>query len=247
MKKLILSLSVLGLFATVANAQMNVTITDSIGTTTVTGQTLNYTVPSTSVDTKYWHINNLGSSVLNVKVKKTIMVLNDAGATVYFCTDANCYSPAQTMSLNVALAANTGTSLLTTDFNPNGVQGTTTVRYTIINQANTSDTAYFVINYTINNPAGINTPTLVKASVSNPSPNPASSFVNMNYKMGSYSVENTKLVVYNMLGVRVMETRIDEIEGTVRMDVSNLDQGIYFCSLESDGKTLSTKRLVVTH
>src|ERR1700751_4802384 len=134
MKKLLLSLSVFGFFAT-ANAQMNVTITDSLGNA-VTGTTVNYTVPATSVDTRYWHINNMGSSALTVKVKKTVIVLNDAGATVYFCTDANCYSPAQNLSLNVSLPASTGTSLLTTDFNPNSVQGTTIVRYTVINQAN---------------------------------------------------------------------------------------------------------------
>jgi len=69
----------------------------------------------------------------------------------------------------------------------------------------------------------------------------------MNYKMGSASTTNSKLVIYNMLGDRVMETRVEEVDGTVRMDVSTLDQGIYFCSLESDGKTLATKRLVVTH
>jgi len=245
MKKLLLSLSVFGFFAT-ANAQMNVTITDSLGNA-VTGTTVNYTVPAANVDTRYWHINNMGSSALTVKVKKTVTVLNDAGATVYFCTDANCYSPAQSLSLNVSLSASTGTSLLTTDFNPNSVQGTTIVRYTIINQANPSDTAYYLINYTINNPAGINTSVIIKPSVSNPSPNPASSYFSMNYKMGNASTENSKLVIYNMLGVRVMETRVEEIEGTIRVDVSNLDQGIYFCSLESDGKTLTTKRLVVTH
>ena len=55
------------------------------------------------------------------------------------------------------------------------------------------------------------------------------------------------MVIYNMLGDRVMETVVEENEGTIKMDVSSLEQGIYFCNLESDGKMLSTRRLVVTH
>jgi hypothetical protein len=50
-----------------------------------------------------------------------------------------------------------------------------------------------------------------------------------------------------MLGERVKETTIEEMEGVVKMDVSTLGQGVYFCSLESEGKTLTTRRLVVAH
>jgi hypothetical protein len=50
-----------------------------------------------------------------------------------------------------------------------------------------------------------------------------------------------------MLGASVLESEVTETEGTVRMDVSTLDQGVYFCSLIADGKTLATRRLVVSH
>ena len=43
------------------------------------------------------------------------------------------------------------------------------------------------------------------------------------------------------------EQSIEENDGTIRMDVSTFNQGIYICSLESEGKTLVTRRLVVTH
>lgn len=245
MKKLLLSLSLLGLFSSLS-AQMNVIITDSTGNV-VTGTTVNYTIPCSVLDTRYWHITNAGGSQINIKVKKTILTLNDPGSTVYFCTDVNCYSPAQTMSLQVAIAGSGGTELLTTDHYPNGVAGITTVRYSIINQANLNDSAYFMISYTAVCSAGINSPSIIKASFSNPAPNPASSFFSVNYKLGSANADGAKLVIYNMLGAIVMDARIEETEGVMKMDVSSLEQGIYFCALEADGKMLATRRLVVTH
>ena len=245
MKKLLLSLSLVGLFGSLS-AQMNIVITDSSGTV-VTGTTVNYTIPCNLLDTRTWHITNAGGNQINIKVKKTILTLNDPGATVYFCTDINCYSPSQTLSLTVAVAGSGGTELLTTDHYPNGVAGITLVRYTVINQANLNDTAYFLINYTSVCPGGINAPAIVKPTVSNPAPNPASTFFSINYKLGSANPVGAKMVIYNMLGDRVMETIVEENEGTIKMDVSSLEQGIYFCNLESDGRMLSTRRLVVTH
>lgn len=245
MKKLLLSLSLLGLFGS-ASAQMTMVLTDSAGNVVTNGSTVNFTVSCSALDTRFWHFTNAGGSQINVKVKKTTMVLNDPGATVYFCTGTNCYSPAQTLSLNVALAGSGGTELLTTDHYPNSVAGVTTVRYTIVNQANVLDTAYFIINYTaVCSPGGINSASIVKPSISNPAPNPASSVFAINYKFGSTTNAGAKMVIYNMLGARVMETEVEGLEGTLKMDVSRLDQGVYFCSLESDGKTLATRRLVV--
>ncbi len=246
MKKLLLSFSIIGLFSTVS-AQMNIVITDAAGTN-VTGTTLNYWVPCVGLDTRYWTITNADGSPVTIKVKKTIIALNDAGATVYFCTDVNCYSPSQTLSYAVNLNASGGNDQLTTDFNPNGVAGVTSVRYAVINQANMNDSAFFIIDYNVScSAAGINAPINVKPSVSNPAPNPASSFFAVNYKLGSANSTGAKMVVYNLLGDRVMETNVEEIEGTIKMDISSLDQGIYFCSLEMDGKMLVTRRLVVTH
>ncbi|MCX6310376.1 MAG: T9SS type A sorting domain-containing protein [Bacteroidetes bacterium] len=246
MKKLLLALSLFGLFGSVS-AQMNIVITDSSGAV-VTGSTVNYTIPCNLLDTRIWHITNAGGNQITIKVKKTILTLNDPGATVYFCTDINCYSPSQTLSLAVAVAGSGGSELLTTDHFPNNIAGVTLVRYTVINQANLSDSAYFLINYTsVCSPGGINSPSIVKPTVSNPAPNPASSYFTVNYKLGSTNPAGAKMVIYNMLGDRVMETIVEENEGTIKMDVSNLEQGIYFCNLESEGRMLSTRRLVVTH
>jgi hypothetical protein len=244
MKKLLLTIAVAVSSSFALSAQANYTITDSLGNDLV-GTTVSYNVASSQLDSRGFTVTNMNSTQVNIKVQKTIIVLNDPGSTVYFCTGSNCYSPSQTLSLTVPMTA-AGTMALTCDHFPNNMTGVTQVRYTVINQANANDTASFTINYT-SVPTGIATHTAVKPSISNPSPNPASSMFSINYKMGTSNPAGAKMVVYNMLGDRVMETIVEETEGVVKMDVSSLEQGIYFCSLESDGKTFATRRLVVTH
>jgi hypothetical protein len=50
-----------------------------------------------------------------------------------------------------------------------------------------------------------------------------------------------------MLGAVVRTEAVSEIQGTVKMDVSTLENGVYFTSMEVDGKQVATKRLVVSH
>ncbi len=243
MKKHLLFVAIAALSSVALSAQINYPITDSVSAS-VTSTTVNYNVLASATDTRHFTVTNATANTVTVKVKKTIYFLNDPGSTVYFCTGANCYSPSQTLSLAVVLAPN-GTCALTCDHYPNNMAGVTQVRYTVINQANTTDTTYFIINYTASL-TGVATHSLVKPSLSNPAPNPASSSFTMNYKMGSTNPQDSKMVIYNMLGDRVMETSVEESEGALRMDVSSLEQGVYFCSLESDGKIVATRRLVVT-
>jgi Secretion system C-terminal sorting domain len=215
--------------------------------TAVQGTTQTYWVPSSVTDVRHYASININSSSLSVKVRKTVLQINDAGATTWFCTDQLCYAPT-TIITPTAMTVGAGSQFdLSIDFNPNGVTGVTQVRYSIINQANTADSTWFIVVYNIAaGPAGVNPAVIVKPSVSNPSPNPASSVFNMSYKLGTGNTQ-AKMVVYNMLGESVMVETITDAEGTIRMDVSTLDQGVYFCSLEADGKTLLSRRLVVTH
>jgi hypothetical protein len=243
MKKHLLAVLVT-LTGSFAVSAQNYSFTDTLSNN-ITGTTVSYTVPSNLLDTRHFTLTNTGSSSVTVKVKKTIVYINDASSTIYFCTGQNCYSPTQNLSYAVVLSPN-GTCALTCDHWPNNMTGASEVRYTVVNQSNPNDTAVFTIDYNAV-PAGIASHSLVKPSMSNPAPNPASSAFSISYKMGSAAPQNAKMVIYNMLGDRVIETPIEEMEGVVKMDISILEQGVYFCTLVSDGKTLSTRRLVVTH
>lgn len=248
MKKQIL-VAAFAAITSLVSAQSSFTFTDNtLGI--MNGGTYNFWVSSSVTDSRIYSVSNISASNINVKVRKSVLQINDAGATTWFCTDQNCYAPSTVLSSTTTMGASGGSFDLTIDFNPNAVVGTgvAQVRYSVINQSNPADSAWFVITYNVSNsPTGVVSTVNTKPSVSNPMPNPASTVFSMNYKLGSAGIANSKIVVYNMLGAVVMENQVTETEGVVKMDVSTLDQGIYFCTLESDGKAVATRRLVVSH
>ncbi|MDQ3108935.1 MAG: T9SS type A sorting domain-containing protein [Bacteroidota bacterium] len=224
----------------------NFTIADA-NSLNVTGSTQNYWIPQDIQDAREYVISNTSANAINVKVRRTIIQLNTPTAITYFCTDINCYGPTTNMSIQFSVPAN-GSFDLTADYFPDSTSGVGHVRYSVINQSNPSDSATLDIVYNAAaGPTAVKEVVFVKSSISNPAPNPASGLFSISYKMGSVNPVDAKMVVYNMLGERVLETRVEDMEGAVKMDVSTLGQGVYFCSLENDGKLLATRRIVVTH
>lgn len=245
MKKLLLA-SISLLFVAGVSAQ-NYTVTSPVDGLITNGSTMVYTVDqATAIESHDFVVVNTSSSAKTIKVRKTVIVQGDAGRTFYFCTDLNCYPPFVVLSNNVPMTAQ-GQFGLITDFTPNAATGSSTVRYTVFDVNNPSDSIYFFLQYDVS-PTSVNNLANVKASVSAPMPNPASSTFTVNFNLGSsFGKGEAKMVVYNMLGAVVMNETITDIEGNVRMDVSTLENGVYFTSLEVAGKQVSTKRLVVTH
>jgi hypothetical protein len=245
MKKLILASFSLLFVAGVSAQSFSVTST-TLGTI-ANGSTITYSVDqATSLETHDFDVHNNSGNSLTAKVRKSVQSQASPTSTFYFCTDQLCYTPSTVLSSNVNMTAG-GQFLLVTDFTPDNTVGTSVVRYSVFNTANPSDSVFFFINYVVS-PTGVAGHSLVKASVSAPMPNPASSTFTMNYNLGSsFGKGEAKMVIYNMLGAVVKTESITDAEGNVRMDVSTLENGVYFTSLEVDGKQVSTKRLVVTH
>jgi len=243
MKKTLLIIASVG-FVGMLFAQPSFTITD-VSSVNITGTTQTFWIDQDILDARHYTMTNTSSISIDLKVRKTNVQLNTPTAYSTYCTCINCYPPATTMSVLFTLVPGESCDLIA-DYFPDSTAGTGQVRYTILNQNNSADSATvdFIYNST---PTGINSNVFEKASVSNPAPNPASSVFAINYKLGSTTSVGAKMVVYNMLGDRVKEQTIEDNDGTIRMDVSTFNQGIYICSLESEGKTLVTRRLVVTH
>lgn len=82
--------------------------------------------------------------------------------------------------------------------------------------------------------------------LSEPSPNPARSETTIDYSLGEISGPPPTLRVFDFLGNEVITLQLSRRDGSVLLKVSTLKPGIYFYSLETEGKILATKRLVVT-
>jgi hypothetical protein len=74
-------------------------------------------------------------------------------------------------------------------------------------------------------------------------PNPASSVVRFNYELPS--VVNASVSVYNLLGQEVMSQDLNSLQGQAVLSVADLTEGIYFCNLKVDGRTVRTEKFIV--
>ncbi len=211
------------------------------------GQTLYYSV-SSAANIDFEHHYELVSTTnqqIILKARRVNLQLNDPNTLVWFCMRIRCYGPSTPLSGNDTIFGSTPLDFSTHYVPTQYSSGISRIQYSAFLVSNPNDSAVFYIEY--DTPAGIDAHASTNfVSLSNPIPNPASSAFSMNYKMTN-TPASAKLVVFNMLGAQVMETEITDMEGTVRMDVSTLEQGVYFCSLVADNKTLTTRRLIVSH
>jgi len=76
------------------------------------------------------------------------------------------------------------------------------------------------------------------------SPNPIQNIGNITYRFNS-APTNGKLVVYNTVGAKVKEIRLNNREGVVFLGASDFQSGIYFCSIEDNGNAQSTVKMII--
>ncbi len=77
-------------------------------------------------------------------------------------------------------------------------------------------------------------------------PNPASQYVNFDYVIPEVN-ENTKVIIYNILGKEVKEIVFPEQRGTLKANISDLVEGIYFYSFVINDKPEITQKLIIKH
>lgn len=191
----------------------------------------------------YVTIHNGSASAKDVMVERTVNVLA-AGHTGYFCWDV-CYGESVNMSTNpLTVQSNTDNSSFYCDIDPHGAAGLDTICYRFFDMNNASDNVDICMYFDIS--TGITT---VNASPVSPlsvaSPNPANTMSGINYYTDV--TKNPKLVIYDLLGSKVFETTLLQKQGALILNVSDFKQGIYVYSLIENGKTVATRKLVVSH
>ncbi|MBQ4433904.1 MAG: T9SS type A sorting domain-containing protein, partial [Bacteroidales bacterium] len=77
-------------------------------------------------------------------------------------------------------------------------------------------------------------------------PNPATSSVTFQYTLANRSASDAaNIVITNLVGNRVRVIPVSGNSGKKTIDLSNMVAGIYFYSMEINGKPASTKKLIV--
>ena len=248
MKKIITIIFALGLFNyTFAQFQFIDPATGSPANTSYTHyvdlNTIKYTVD--------FEVKNNYSASKTVKVKRTL-ISAVTGHDIYYCFGAVClnpspltvYIPSQsaTMSANGGLPNGQGTYGLSADLDAMAL-GTSVVRYTLFDVNNPNDSIYVDLTYVVT-PVGISELTAKNFHLSQPSPNPAINSVSFKYDF-NFLPKNSSLKIYDMVGSLVKEEKITGKDGKLNLNLSDLSEGVYFCSLSVNDKMISTRRLIV--
>lgn len=242
MKKIftsILSALVLGMmFSSLAFAQGSFSLTSDC--TTCTGDA------SSDMDV-HIDITNNSSTTKNVKVFKIDNLAS--GHTSLFCYAQNCYAPS-TDTTPVAVGISGSSTLLSshTDgfkgtLSPNGNAATSTVTYVAFDVDNPTDTASITITFkpTIGKDDYLSSNNTLSAAYPNPV---VSGITKVKFSL-DVAPQRAKLKVYDLLGKTVKSYKFNVQEGTAKINTDEMKAGIYFYSLEIDGKGVATKKLIV--
>lgn len=236
MKKLF---TLLFVFAAVAVSAQSFSVTysgqnvgnnDTIDVATITSQSMN----------TYIEYANVTSEGVFFKVRKEeIQVSDDAQAT--FCVGGACYTGnmSQEMYLdeNQVVTLDDEAMVFHTTFYT-AQPGTNLVKYTFFNTQNEADAICFVIRYTTTTGVA-NVTANNQLSVY---PNPVASSCTIEYDAAGIS--NAKVTVRNLAGALVFEQMVQG-KGKVYLNGADLKSGVYFYGLESNGKAIVSKKLLV--
>ncbi|MEE4197865.1 MAG: T9SS type A sorting domain-containing protein [Bacteroidales bacterium] len=76
-------------------------------------------------------------------------------------------------------------------------------------------------------------------------PNPVSDELYVDYDI--LYVKEASLIIYNSIGATVYSRELKEKKDHLKILVSDFKNGLYFCTLQIDGKLLNTKKILVNH
>ena len=76
-------------------------------------------------------------------------------------------------------------------------------------------------------------------------PNPASDHIVIDYEI--IYVKEAKLQIYNSIGSVVFSKELKDKQDKIKIPVADYKNGLYFCSLQIDGKLLNTRKIIVNH
>ncbi|MBC7865158.1 MAG: T9SS type A sorting domain-containing protein [Bacteroidia bacterium] len=256
MKKIFTTVSVFLLFL-VANSQSNFQLLDELnGYNDVTNTTEDIWLGPGDNVVRELEVKNLASTSKLVRCKRTFVsgigTVAPNQDTVELCWNlclAPTWNAVQTAG-NVTIAAGDTASFagngigFHVTFKPSMIVGVRTVRFTFYDNANTTDSVNYIINYHIT-AVGVAETDTKSFNFSNAYPNPATSVATIKY---DFSVQaKTKIKLYNAVGSLVKEFKIEDQNGKLNINTDELSNGLYFYSLIVNDKVTGTKKLIVAH
>ena len=185
----------------------------------------------------YLGYQNMTDNNLSFRVRKEQLIINDETTDIVFCL-GQCYQG----NVSGVLTLDAGQTIPVTDENAfhatyAGTGDNALIRFTFYLTEDEDDEVSFYIAYV--GGTGFSQTDMVKALSAYP--NPATRLVNIEY---AAPTSDACLVIKNLTGKEVYRTAVSQA-GKKQVDLSQFNPGVYFYGIESKGKMLCTKKLLV--
>ena len=184
------------------------------------------------------HVVNTSGATQDYKFRRVILS-QSATFNDQFCDNSLCYPCSGTdyttpASVNVP-AGDSSIMKPVLNFTDGG---TAVIRYYVLD-ANNGDAALDSVDINISSVMGVEEVDISFTSY----PNPANQDLFVKFQ-GNEGM-NFQLVIYNVLGEEVMTKSI--VNGTNKINVAHLNNGVYFYSIVTNNEIIETKKLIVRH
>ncbi|MEP7170644.1 MAG: T9SS type A sorting domain-containing protein, partial [Bacteroidota bacterium] len=190
-------------------------------------------------------IVNNSSSSKTVNMRKAINDLA-TGHTSLFCWGINCYGEATDTSTYPESMPSGGVSLARADGRTYFFPGLSKVTYCWYDVNNPADSLCLEFIYDIGTTGIHEAYNSSTDFISLPQPNPADGSTTIVYHLNQKNGES-KVVFYNVIGSKMQEVKLDDSKQSIQLNTSAFQPGVYYYSLISGGKAISTNKLIVSH
>ena len=244
MKKLLLSL-ILMIFAAQLSAQSLAFKYE--GETVEAGTTINIVSDLNPSMEMQFDIHVINTTDADINVVAQMEDLTGTGMT-YLCW-GTCFMPGTFEAKNVVTAGSEGVfngHVMFVDANSGEVLPVGTevkMVYTFFDERNPEEKYTFNVNFKYQPESIVD---YNSADIfSNAYPNPANNTVSFDYNM-PYDVNSASVAIYNMMGQEVVRQDLNLGGSRLDINVSDLNEGVYFYSLIVNNQTVKTNKFVVS-
>ena len=243
MKKLLLSLIVM-VFAAQLSAQSLAFKYE--GETVEPGTTIDIVADLNSAMEIQFDLHILNTTDADINVIAQMEDLTSIGST-YLCW-GNCYMPGVLEAENVVTAGGEGIfnghcMFVDAEYQTLPEGSEIHMVYTFYDERNPEDKYTFNVNFKYQSDAIVD---FNNVNVfGNAYPNPANNTVSFDYNM-PFDVNSASVAIYNMMGQEVVKQDLNLAGSRADINVSDLNEGVYFYSLIVNNQTVKTNKFVVS-
>ncbi len=191
-----------------------------------------------------YFVRNNSAYDLNIRMRMEAVSLTDS--TEYsFCALGRCFTPGTNETPSdypIAAGVTVGEDdAFTGHYHPHNFAGTSLIRYTFYNVDDLNDTISFMISFNGGSGAGI--AAIDENAVINAYPNPTSSILFIQYDLKKMT--NGHLNIYNTVGALVIQKELTSVSGIMKLNVTDLPNGVYLYRFESYNIQSRTYKVIV--